>query len=181
MIDGILEFTFRPVANKKPAITTFIILLAIGAAAATASVISPIYKGLISMAAVIALCSAVYIFVRYISSDYAYVVAYAGDIPMFLVTKTVGKRVTTLFNMPIYQVLKIESESAKERKERKTPAGTQRFNYNVTLLSWDGYRIYAKSRYGSKEILIEGTAELSERLMQYAALAREVELAEDDY
>lgn len=182
MADGILEFTFKPVPNKKPAITAFTVLLALGATAAFASILAQSFKGLISMVAVVFLCAAVYIFTRYIAAEYAYVVACRGqEGPMLIVTKRVGKSVTTLFNMPLYRIQKIEAETAKERRKRKIPAGTQHFNYTVTLFAPSGYRIYAKSRYASSEILIEGTKQLADRLMEYAEIAASLEAAEGDY
>ena len=66
MIDGILEFTFRPVADKKCANTVFVISLALSAAAVVTSVIAQTKKGLISLLAVALICYAIYLFTRYI-------------------------------------------------------------------------------------------------------------------
>ena len=181
MIDGILEFTFRPVADKRFSVGAFIISLALAAAAVVASVLAETKKGLISLAAVIVICYAIYLFTRYIIPEYAYAVVYdSEENPNFVVTKRIGKSVTTLFNMPLYEIYKIELETDLQRRKHTVPYGTQKFNFAPSLMAKSCYRIYAKNRSLTREFLIEGTSALAERLRSYSALALAQERREDE-
>ena len=173
MIDGIYEFTFRPVANKKNAITVFTVMMALALSAVAASAMAEKYKGLISLLAVGLICAAIYLFTRYVGAEYSYVVAHdSEENPNLIVTKTVGKRVTTLFNIPLYEIVDIRRESPKERAAHKTPFGVKKFNYAVTLMAGDTYRLITKSRTAENEIILEITREVADRLLEYSKLAR---------
>ncbi|MBO7303166.1 MAG: hypothetical protein J6U68_03160 [Clostridia bacterium] len=180
MINGIFEFTFRPVANKKPAVSVFIIIMAMSGALVIASAVAEKYKGVISLFAVILLCSAIYLLVRFIVCEYAYALVFdSEDIPNLIVTKTVGKRVTTLFSIPISRIIRIEAESAEQRRKHETPFGTKKYYYNVTMFPKETYRIYASGRGESCEIILEITPQVADKLMEYAALARTHENEEE--
>ena len=173
MIDGIYEFTFRPIAKKGKASVVFFGALAIAAVLVIASVISPLYKGLISLAAVALMCSSLYIFQRYLSGEYAYVVAYGSEEePIFIVTKTVGKRVSTLGNFYLADIISVDKEGKGERGAHKTAAGVIKYNYNPSLMPDTTYRLTLKSRWISAEIVLEGSDEFASRLREYASIAR---------
>lgn len=182
MIEGIYEFTYRPAANKRNAVTAFIILLAISLSAVAASAIAEKYKGIISLVAVAFICASIYMFVRYVAAEYAYVVAYdAEERPNLIVTKTIGKRVTALFNIPLYEIVGIKEETPKERGSHKTPFGVKKYNYAVTFIAGNTYRIYTKSRTAENEIVLEFTEEVAKRLLEYSAIAKAKENEEEEY
>lgn len=173
MIDGIFEFTFRPIPKKGKAITVFFGALIIAAALVIASVISLKYKGLISLAAVAFMCAALYVYSRYLGGEYAYVVAYGGeDEPLLLVTKRIGKRVTTLANFYVADIVSVKKEGGGERAEHKSEAGVIKYNYNPSLMPDTTYRISLKSRWVSAEVVLEGTDEFAEKIREYANIAR---------
>ena len=98
-----------------------------------------------------------------------------------MVTKRIGKSVTTLFNIPLYEIYKIELEGAAERRKHTVPYGMQKFNFAPSLMAKSCYRIYAKNRQLSREILIEGTPALAARISEYSVLSAKEERREDDY
>ena len=180
MIEGIYEFTFRPKANKKPALAVFSLLMAMGGVLVIASAIAEKYKGIISLFAVGFLCAAIYILTRFIIAEYAYaLVLDSEDNPNLIVTKLIGKRVTTLFSMPISRITRIEAENAETRRKHKTPVGTKKYFYNVTMFPDSAYRVYAAGRGESSEILLEITSAVAEKLLEYADIAREYESQEE--
>lgn len=180
MIDGIYEFTFRPIANKKPAIVLFGLLMAMGAVLVIASAVAEKYKGVISLFAVILFCAAIYILTRFIIAEYAYALVFDSEnVPNLIVTKLIGKRVTTLFSIPVSRIISIEAESADARRLHRTPCGTKKYSYNVTMFADSTYRVYAQGNGESAEILLEITSAVAEKLLEYATLAREYMSCED--
>ena len=176
MIEGIIEFTYRPVLNKKPAVTMLFGFLAVSALLVVASVISPYYKGVISLFAVFGLCASVLVYTKYIVCEYAYVVAYDnGDNPVFIITRRTGKSVTTLCHILLSEITDIEKETREQRRKHVTPNGMKKYNFAPNLFPADTYRIKAKSRYNSAEFVIEGNDEMAARLLEYSALARQHE------
>ena len=176
MIDGIFEFTFRPKPDKKPAAIVFGILMAMGAAIVIASAVAEKYKGVISLGAVIVLCAAIYIFVRYLVSDYAYALVFDNNgLPNLIVTRKIGKSVTTLFAIPVSRIQAARGESAEDRKRHEAPFGTKKYNYCASLNPDKTYRLSAAGREGRAEIVLECTPAVADRLVEYAAIARAYE------
>ena len=177
MIDGIYEFTYRPVAEKRPAAVVFGIIMAMSLVIVIASESAEKYKGVISLAAVILICAAIYIFVRFLASDYAYILIFDNNgLPNLIVTKTVGKSVTTLFTALITDIQDIKAESPEERKKHRTPSGTKKYNYTVSLIPGTVYRVYTSGKEGKSEILMEFNEAVRERLLEYSAIARAYEI-----
>lgn len=176
MIDGILEFTFRPTVKRGAAATLFSVLMALSAVGVAASVISPKYKGVISLAAIALICAALFVFVRYMSGIYSYVVMYgAGGEPMLVITKTTGKRVTTLGDFPLSTIAQVTKHSGEQTQGIKAEKGIRKYNFCPNLRPDVTYKISARGRDIAADIIIEGSEEFAEKIREYAALARAYE------
>ena len=168
MIDGIIEFTYRPKADKKRSYIVFFALLALSVPFIIASVTADKYRGLFSIGSVIFLIAATFIFSKYIAGEYAYAVIYRGEEnPEFLVTRTIGKRVTTLYNVPMSHIYKV----CKKEENQHQDVGAKKYSFLATLFTKEVYIIKSRSRYGQETVFIEATEEVASRIYEYAAKA----------
>ena len=181
MIDGLLEFTYRPPLKRKAAAVWFSVLLFAGAAGATASVLSPKFKGLISLAAIIAIVGAIVVFVRYMSGAYAYAVIYADDFtPILVVTKITGKRVSTLGNFSLSAILQINKITQEQKRNEKGEVGVRKYNLCPNLSPETLYKLTVRGREESADVYLEGSDEFFLRLREYSAKAREYAILNEE-
>ena len=170
MIDGILEFTYHPVPKKAQGYGLFFASLLVAAAFVFHSVTALRFKGLISLVAVIFMCLGVYVFSRYIGCAYAYAVVYDSDgVPNIIVTKAIGKRLTTLANFPLHSVERIV------REDEDKPLGGTKYptcNFAVSPFPKGCYSLYVSSGQTKARLLLECTEEVAHRLSEYASLAK---------
>ena len=173
--DTMTDFTYRPKSDKKGAVTVMIALLALAFGIVAASAASPSYKGIISLAAVIVLIIGVYVFVRYVAAEYAYAVIYTDtEAPLLLVTRTVGKRTSTLSSITLSSILSLEekiNEPKRDRYERK-------YNFCQSFSPKLSYVLRVKTRYESFTAHLEITREVAERLLDYIQIAKTKEAEE---
>ena len=104
--------------------------------------------------------------------------------PLFIVNQLVGKRMSTLCRIGLYEIVNIRCESGEEQKAHKTPAGVRKYSYVPTLFSDRVCRIYTVGKHERAEILIEVSDEIAAFLSDYAREARELMQAkrdEDEY
>lgn len=164
-----MDFTYRPKSDKKGAIIVMSALLVFSLGIVVASVVSPNYKGVISLLAVIALMVCVYIFVRYITSDYAYAVINTDtETPMLIVTRTVGKRTSTLSAIAlssVYAIEEVKGEPRREKYERK-------YNFCQSFSPKLAYILRVKTRYESFTAHLEISEEVAKRLLEYIEIAK---------
>ena len=177
MTDRIIPFTYNIKADKRRAYPLFFTVLFISGILVVLSVTAPSYRGLISLGAVVGLTAAVMIYQRYITSDYGYVVTDGGeDGAVFLVTKRVGKRISTMVYLPLYAVTSIQKFTNTELKQRKSAKVTKRYNFAPTFGADVVYMISARTPNGEFEIILECIDEVAARLSEYAQYAKEDEI-----
>ena len=171
-MNEILDFTFRPKSDKRNAKLIVLLLLLFSAGIVAASVISPQYKGVISLLAVISLMVAVYMFVRYVMSDYAYAVINSdGDCPTLIVTRTVGKRVTTLSSLSLTDIKSVEKMTVEPKRERYE----RKYNFCQSLSPKETFVLRVATRYEKYTMHLEITNEVAERLREYIEIAKSLE------
>ncbi len=178
MEEKIVDFTYRPITEKKRAFPCLFALLAIAAALVILSAILLRYRGIVSLFAVIFLTAALYVFTRYILAEYTYsVVTDSEGISYFAVTRITGKRVSTLCSFRMSEITSIDK--IEEGKTRHAPASkAQKYNFIPDFSIKEYYLIKTSSGTLNMEISIKGTDELAARLLEYAKIAKE--LAADD-
>ena len=164
-----MDFTYRPKPDKRGALIVMSALLVFSLGIVIASVISPLYKGVISLLAVISLVICVYIFTRYIVSDYAYAVIRTDtDAPTLVVTRTVGKRTSTLSAIALSSISSVEEakgEPVRERYERK-------YNFCQSFSPKLVYVLRVKTRYEKFTAHLEIPSEVANRLVEYIEIAK---------
>ena len=178
MNEKIIPFTYRPSADKRRAFPLFFILIGCAAVFVAASLISPLYRGLLSLVAVFLLTGAVLVYQRYITADYIYAVREGGEgEAAFVVTKRVGKRVTTLAYAQLYSIKCIEFFTKDEYKARAKDKNIRKYNLVPTYSPDYIYVISLKNPNGEFEIAVDITSEVRNRILEYRDYALADELA----
>ncbi len=131
------------------------------------------YKGVIGLVTLGSLITAILVYTKYVAVVFHYDVICEGEYePLFVVRQTVGKRNVTLCRVAFADFVKIEKESAAERRAHKTSSHVKKYVYAPSLAPAVSYRITVANERERSEIIIEGTDELSETLMNISAEAK---------
>ncbi len=170
----ITEYTYSPrQKNDKPK-QLIIALLFAAAAFAVLYIALPSYKGVVGLVALVAITAAVFLYTKYISSEYFYDIILGEDgAPLFVVRQKTGKRESTMCRIELSRVLSLTPMTKEERAAHKTEAGYVRYVYTPTMSPELTYFINVASRYEKAEIIIEADGEFIAMLERAIAYARE--------
>ena len=177
----IKEISVRPKAQNNNSKILMSVFFALAAVALVISMTVESYRGVIGLVAVAFLVSAILVYTKYVSISFLYDVMIDSDgEPLFVVRQLVGKREVTLCRVSLSDVKSVEKESAAERKSHVTERGVSRYVYAPTLSPSVSYRITVANRYERSEIIVEGSEEFMNLLLEYSNEAREARAAEED-
>lgn len=169
-------------ASNNKAKRLFFIMLLVSAALIAVYVFIDVYKGVIGLAAVVAIVSAVFIYTKYMGAEYFYdLTSDSEGSAVFVVRQTTGKRTSTLCRLDLWSIVNVERLTAKERSTHKTPLGMKKYFYLPTLSPESVLLLTAKSEYENAEIFIEASDEFAAMLKSRAAAARESRFDDEEY
>ena len=167
------EFSVKPKPKNNNAKIVTVIALGLGALTIIVSMLIPKFRGVVGTVGVCFLVTAILLYTKFVTPVYYYdVVLDNNGLPLLVVRQVVGKRATTLCRVDVYAIRKMESQTGKESRAHKTPAGMKKYVYTPTLFPPSVYRLTVISEYENAEIVIEVTDELAGLLWQYAEEAR---------
>ncbi len=139
------------------------------------------YKGVVGVAAIMFITTAVLIYTKYIAVEFYYDVAIDDEgVPLFIVRQLTGKRQTTLCRLEFWDINTVVHQTEKERREHKSTVGTRKYVYAPTLFPKETYLISVRSRYEKCEITIECSDEFAEMLISCAQEAKTMRQEDDD-
>lgn len=177
----IREFSVRPVPKNQNARTVFFVLLGAAAAAMGVSYILDRYKGLVQLAALILLVSAVMIYTRYVGASYSYEVATDGEgTPIFVVNQQSGKRLTTLCRLDLADIADIKTLTNAEYRAYKPEKGMKRYNYTPTLGPSEVHLMQVRSYREKADVFLELSEEYRAMLLSFAEEAKVMRTEEKD-
>jgi hypothetical protein len=131
------------------------------------------FVGIVDVATVGFITASIFLYTKYISSNYYYETMISTDgEPLFIVKRLTGKRPTTLCRISFAEILSIKAESGEEFKNHKTPRGVAKYLYTPTLFPEKVYRINMRSAYERAEIVIECSDEFAALISAWAREAR---------
>ena len=178
-MNEILEFTYRPKTDAKRVVPTISVLAALSAVLVVLSVSLPLYKGLVSLAAVVGITASMYLFLRYAAGDFVYSVTFDGvGQAVFTVVKVVGKRSSTMCCLHLSNFVSVQRVESAEYKRSKKDYKAQRFNFCPSFATEAFYLIKSESLGEKSEVAVDITEEVAKRLMEYAAIAKATEAEE---
>ena len=177
----IKELSVRPKAQNNNSKILMSVFFALAAVSLVISMLIDLYRGVVGMVAVAFLVSAILVYTKYVSISFSYDVMIDADgEPLFLVRQFVGKREVTLCRVSLADIETINRESAAERKAHITERGVQRYVYSPTLSPAVSYRLTVANRYERSEIILEGSEEFMNLLLEYSKEARASRVIEDE-
>ena len=177
----IKEFSIHAKPTNTKARAAFSICFFAAFAVLAGSTFLEHYKGVVGLVGLGFLVGAITLYTKFLSSVYYYEIVFDSEgTPLFIVNQLIGKRITTLCRIGLYEIVKLECESAEERKNHKTPAGVRRYNYVPTLFAERVCRIYTSGRHERAEIVVEISDEIAALLSDYAREARELMPAREE-
>lgn len=139
------------------------------------------YRGVIQLTAVFFLVTAILLYVRYIGAHYAYEITedYEG-VPVFVVTQTTGKRVSTMCRVALWDITDITRQTRAEAQADKPDRKVFRlYRYMPTIRPAVSYRLTVEGAERSI-VRIEGTEEFIDYLSRVVAEAKEMKPREDE-
>lgn len=176
MEEKIIEFTFRPKTEPKKIMPTLVALIIVSAFLVVLSVTAPLYRGLISLAAVIGITISLYLFIRYSAGDYVYAVGFDGEgHAVFTVVRTVGKRASTMCCLHLTNFRYIKKMTREELRQYKADKDIKKYNFCPNFSPDTVWLIRSEDRSDKNEILVEITDEVMNRLLEYSRIAKETE------
>ena len=171
----ISEFSVHAKPKNKNAVIAFVVLLLVSALGFCVYFILDSYRGVVGLFALMILTIAILVYTKFIAPAFYYDIATDSDgIPMFVVRQIIGKRQTTLCRLDLADIVSVDYETKEERSHHKTQRGVRKYIYAPTMFPKEIYRITAKSRYESAEIIIEGSEVFANTLKDYAREARKM-------
>lgn len=169
----IRELSLHPMQANKKARVLFLIAILISALGFVTCFVLDKYKDVIATASVMMLATAILFYVKYISPEFYYDIAFDSEgVPVFVVRRIIGKRQTILSRIGLADIVSVVKQSSAEKKTHKTLAGYKTYSYTPTLMPKATYLITVEALYDSAEIRIEGTDEFAELLREYSIEAR---------
>ena len=169
----ISEFSVHAKSKNNNAVIAFVVLLIVSALGFTAYFFLESYKGVVGVFALMILTVAILVYTKFIAPSFYYDVAVDSEnVSMFVVRQIIGKRQTTLCRIDLADIVSIEYETKKDRIRHKTPRGVRKYIYAPTMFPNEIYRITAKNRYETAEIIVEGTEVFLETMRAYVNEAR---------
>ena len=170
----LLDFTYRPKTRVREGRLVMLGLLIISALLVIASVISPKYKGVISLFAVFALVGVIFVYTRYLAPQYAYAVMTSGEgEALLVVTKNVGKSLSTLAMIRLYEITDVTPVLSEGDKEPLR--GERKYNFCPSMKPEQIWAVRSADRYEKRLFLLEVNEQVAKRISDYAKLAKETE------
>ena len=125
----ITEMSTKMTPSNNYARLIFAFFASGGICLALLSTVIDLYKGVVALLGVVLLVTAIAFFSKYIASVYYYDITFDHNkVPIFVVRQVSGNRESTLCRIDIADIVKVEEESAKERRSHKTPFGYCKYN-----------------------------------------------------
>ncbi len=178
----IRELSVKPKPSNNKARAAFFACIILSFNLVALSMLIEQYKGIVGLGGMALLCIAMLFYTKYLSPLWFYDITFDSDgTPVFVVRQQIGKRHTTLCRIGIAEIIGVERESAKERREHKTPSGVTKYFYLPTLDPAESYRLTTSGRHERAELLIECSEEFASLIRAYSSEARENLSSCDEY
>ncbi len=176
----IKDFSAHPKPQNNNSKIIMWVFFALGAIAAVISVIIESYRGVVGLVALALISSGILMYTKYVSVAFYYdVLGEDMDTPLFVVRQRVGKRDVTLCRVELADIISVKRETAAERKAHVREQGTAYYVYAPTLMPPVSYRMRVVNPRERAELILEGSDEFFERIIELSREARELRRDED--
>ena len=167
------DFSVRPKAQNNNAKILMWVGYAVGLVSAVASCFAGTYSRYTVVIAAIGFIVGMVVHTKYVAIEFYYdVIMQDVDSPLFVVRYKTGKRINTMCNIELADIVSITAETASERKAHKKERDVGLYNFAPTLFPEKTYRMCVRSIHGKNDLILEGSEEYFAKLTELAAEAR---------
>lgn len=169
------NFSVRPKAQNNNAKILMWSGYIIGFISALASCFAGTFSRYTVVIAAIGFILGLVVHTKYVAVELCYdVITEDVEEPIFVVRYRTGKRISTMCNIELADVVSINAETASERKAYKKERDVGLYNFAPTLFPEKTYRMCVRSRRGSNDLILEGSEEYFQRILLLAEEARAI-------
>ena len=167
------DFSARPKAQNNNAKILMWVGYIIGFASAFISCFAGSYSRYTVLVAAIGFVLGIVVHTKYVAIELYYDVITIGvEEPIFVVRYKSGRRISTMCNIELADIVSITAESSAERKAYKKERDVGLYNFAPTLFPEKTYRMCVRSIHGKSDLILEGSEEFFQKILQLAAEAR---------
>ena len=109
----------------------------------------------------------IYVYNRYVGSEYQYAITNDGGIPTFTVGLRVGNTAKILARIDLDSITELRRMSGKEYRAYKCEKGVMKYPYFPTMRGDEVYLVAMRSEYEKSDVFIEPSSEFAEALASY--------------
>lgn len=164
MID---EISYLAKSKNKKAKSVFIALLVTSGIVTFVANFTDKYSGIIWVFALAFITATIYVYNRYVGSEYCYAINNDGGRPSFVVSMKVGKTVRTVARVDLNSIVEIRKMSGEEFRAHKCDKGTVKYPYFPTMFTDEVYLLAIRSEYENSDVFIEADADFISALESY--------------
>ena len=130
-----------------------------------AAIIATSYTGLIWMVAFAFVTATIYVYNRYVGTEYCYSINDYGSSTTFEVCMRNGKTSRTMARLDLYAIRDVKKLSGKEYRAYKREKGVFKYAYFPTMFPNEVYLVSVRSEHESADVFVEINDELAKALL----------------
>ena len=134
-----------------------------------AAMMTPRFSGLVWSVAFIFIVSSIYVYTRYVGSEYSYGIIDGAGRPSFTVALKVGKTERTLARLDLDAIKEVRRLTGKEYRAYKCEKGVIKYTYFPTMFPGEVYLVSIRSGYENADVFVEVDERFAEALSSYSA------------
>ncbi len=139
------------------------------------------FRGVMQLGAFFCAVTAVLLYTKFMAPVFAYDLMTDNDgVPLFVVTQTIGRRMTTLCRIELTDVVSVRFCLMREAKAQKYDGSVHRYVYMPTLFPQTVCVVKTSGRYERAELFLEGNDSFVTLLNEYVAHARQTASPEEE-
>lgn len=129
-----------------------------------AAILSPKYSGIIWFVALIFITASIYVYNRYVGSEYYYEISDCGGRPSFIINMKVGNTSKTMARIDLDTITEVRKLTGKEYRKYKCEKGVLKYPYFPTMFSEEVYLVSVRSEHENADLFIEADEEFASAL-----------------
>jgi hypothetical protein len=133
-----------------------------------AAMMTPRFSGLVWSVAFVFIVSSIYVYTRYVGSEYSYGIIDGAGRPSFTVSLKVGKTERTLARLDLDAIIEVRRLTGKEYRDYKPERGIIKYTYFPTMFPSDVYLVVIRSSYEKADVFVEVDEKFAEALSTYS-------------
>ena len=161
------EMTYFAKAKTKTAKYVLFGLLGTAMLLIAATYLAKRYSGIIWVLALGFITATIYVYNKYVASEYRYEIVNCDSKPAFTVSMRVGKTERTMVRLDLCDVTEIRKMSRDEYRSHTCEKGVLKYSYFPTMFAQEVYFVCVRSEYEKADLFIEIDEEFASKLDLY--------------